>query len=64
MVRFHGGSDVVSRLRSSHAASCAESHDTASIRRTRATIGVRWPRSRKSSQYEATRRRSTVARPM
>ena len=40
-VRFNGGSDASSRLRSSHAASWAESQLTASIRATRATIGAR-----------------------
>ena len=61
--RFHGGRFARSRFRSSQAASWAESQTTASTRAVRATIGARWRRSRRSPQYETTRRRRLTARP-
>jgi hypothetical protein len=62
-IRFHGGSDRSSRFRSAQAASCAASQTSASIRATRGIIRRRWRRSRRSPQYELTRRRSSPARP-
>ncbi len=61
---FQRGIACSSRLRSSHAASCSESHQTASIRAIRRTIVASRGRSPRWVQYDCTRRRRLPARPM